>query len=346
MGLFDIFSKEKREQRALAGNIQRTLHKYLQSADRYRAMEALASDGSDEALYGLLRRFGMMYDKTIEDEQEKEWVFDTLVSKGESALPAVKRYLLAADSVSWPLRLLQKIAPNKEAELEVVAQVLADHEPGYERDPTKKIQLIRHIGAMTHARAVALITPYLKDMDEGVRFAVVESLLLHKEQEAARQELMAHLFSAAEESLRLHLRIVEGLGEATLPKLDGYLDSADAVSKSQLIRQIGVSMKGVDAASTFVVRRLADDDEAVAFACIEALLMLKNEGVARDKLTDHFLTDRFDDEARLRQRKRIAEGFAELEWRVGPSYRKRIDKRLPAGFELKPDGRIGKKKPA
>ena len=138
MGLFDIFSKEKRDERARAGNIQRTINKYSQSGDRYKAMEALASEGSDEALYGLMRRFGMMYDKSIEDEQEKEWVFDTLVSKGEAALPAVKRYMLAADSVSWPLRVLQKIAPSKEAELELVAQVLARHEPGYERDPTKR----------------------------------------------------------------------------------------------------------------------------------------------------------------------------------------------------------------
>jgi hypothetical protein len=150
MGLLDIFSKEKREERARAGNIQRATNKYSQSGDRYKAMEALASEGSDEALYGLMRRFGMMYDKSIEDEQEKEWVFDTLVSKGETALPAVKRYLAAADSVSWPLRVLQKVAPNKDAEIDAIAEVLARHEPGYERDPTKKIQLIRHLGLMKH----------------------------------------------------------------------------------------------------------------------------------------------------------------------------------------------------
>ena len=58
MGLFDIFSKEKREVRARAGNIQRAINKYSQSGDRYKAMEALATEGSDEALYGLLRPAG------------------------------------------------------------------------------------------------------------------------------------------------------------------------------------------------------------------------------------------------------------------------------------------------
>ena len=213
MGLLDIFSKEKREARARAGNIQRAINKYSQTGDRYKAMEALAIEGSDEATYGLLRRFGMMYDKSIEDEQEKEWVYDTLVSKGESALPAVKRYLVSANSVSWPLRVLQKIAPSKDAELDTVAEVLARHEPGYERDPTKKIQLIRHLGLMKLAKAPALVAPYLGDMDEGVRLASIEALLVLKNEETARDKLLELFVSDAEESLRLRLRIAEGFAD-------------------------------------------------------------------------------------------------------------------------------------
>lgn len=213
MGLFDIFSKEKRENRARAGNIARAINKYAQSGDRYRAMEALATDGSEEATYGLLRRFGMMYDKSIEDEQEKEWVFDTLVSKGEAALPAVKRYLVSAESVSWPLRVLQKIAPTKDAELDAVGEVLERHEPGYERDPTKKIQLIRHLGLMKHPRAAALVVPYLEDMDEGVRYATIEALLTLKDETVARDKLLALFVSDAEDSLRLRLRIAEGFAD-------------------------------------------------------------------------------------------------------------------------------------
>lgn len=213
MGLFDIFSREKREERARAGNIQRTINKYSQSGERYKAMEALATEGSDEAIYGLMRRFGMKYDKSIEDEQEKEWVFDTLVSKGEAALPAVKRYLISADSVSWPLRVLQKIAPSKDAELEMVAEVLARHEPGYERDPTKKIQLIHHIGLMKHAKGPALVSPYLADMDEGVRLASIEALLTFKNEEEARDKLLELFVSDAEESLRLRIRIAEGFAD-------------------------------------------------------------------------------------------------------------------------------------
>lgn len=213
MGLFDLLSKEKRDERARTKNIQRGINKYAQSADRMKALEALADDGSEDALYGLLRRFGMMYDKTIEDEQEKEWAFDALCAKGHSALPAVKRYLFSADSISWPLRVLDRIAASPDEEIAVIEEVMARHEPGYERDPTKKIQLLTHLTTLKHARAAALAAPYLKDMDEGVRYAAAETLLRLKDEEVARAALLEPFASDAEESLRLRLKIAEGFAD-------------------------------------------------------------------------------------------------------------------------------------
>jgi hypothetical protein len=213
MGLFDLLSKDKRDERARTRHVKEAVNKYAQSADRMKALEALADDGSDDALYGLLRRFGMMYDKSIEDEQEKEWVFETLVSKARSALPAVKKYLFSADSITWPLRVLDKIAQNVDEELAFVQEVMERHEPGYERDPTKKMQLLHHLGTLKHARAAELAAPYLKDMDEGVRFTAVETLVRQKNEAAAREPLLELFASDEEESLRIRLRIAEGFAE-------------------------------------------------------------------------------------------------------------------------------------
>src|SRR4051812_7305285 len=174
MGVFNLFSREGREQRARVRNVKRAVNKYAQSPDRMKALQSLREDGTPEAIYGMLRRFGMMYDKSIEDEQEKDWVFDVLVEKGPSIIPSLEKYLLSAESVSWPLRLLDKVAP-KDQELEILTRVLARHEPGYERDPTKKIQLINHLAALKDNRVPALVAPYLGDMDEGVRYAAVEA---------------------------------------------------------------------------------------------------------------------------------------------------------------------------
>jgi hypothetical protein len=213
MGLFDLLSKDKRDERARSRNIAQAVNKYAQSADRMKALEALADDGSDDALYGLLKRFGMMYDKSIEDEQEKEWVFETLVGKTRFALPAVKKYLFAAESISWPLRVLDKIATDVDEEIAVVEEVMERHEPGYERDPTKKMQLLSHLGSLKHPKAAKLAAPYLKDMDEGVRFTAAEALLRQKNEAVGREPLLELFTSDAEESLRIRIKIAEGFAD-------------------------------------------------------------------------------------------------------------------------------------
>jgi len=213
MGLFSsLFDKDGREARTRQKLVGRALNKYAQSVDRMKALETLLEDGSPDALFGMLRRFGMMYDKTIEDEQEKDWVFDVLVNKGTAVLEPVKRYLFSADSVSWPLRVLDKVA-SKEQELEILKAVLERHEPGYERDPTKKIQLMNHIGALKEPAHGPLVAPYLGDMDEGVRYAAVEALVRLKNEEASREPLLELFVSDKEESLRIRIRIAEGFAE-------------------------------------------------------------------------------------------------------------------------------------
>src|SRR6187401_3852555 len=141
MGFLDRFSKDGRDQRAREKNAARAVNKYMQSPDRMKALQALRDDGSDDALYALIRRFGMMYDKTIEDEQEKEWVFEMLVGKGGVVLEPLKKYMVSADSISWPLRLLDKIidTQDKGKRIDFIVEVLERHEPGYEREPTKNI---------------------------------------------------------------------------------------------------------------------------------------------------------------------------------------------------------------
>jgi hypothetical protein len=212
MGILDLFSKQGRVERSRASNIKGALHKFSQSPDRFKCLQALRNDGSEEALYGLLRRFGMMYDKSIEDEQEKDWVFEVLAEKGLAILAPLKKYLASAESISWPLRLLDKIA-DREQELRVLEEVLARHEPGYERDPTKKIQLLNHLAALKDQRVPSLVAPYLGDMDEGVRYAAAEALVRLADESAAVGALLARFADPQEESLRVRLVIAEGFAD-------------------------------------------------------------------------------------------------------------------------------------
>jgi HEAT repeat protein len=214
MGLLDLFSKEGRQKSSLKRNAARAIHKHIQSPDRLKALDALyeaGKEGNEDATYALLKRFSFVYDKTIEDEQEKDWVYDALVSLGERALPPLKRYLSHADSISWPLRILEKVASREEI-WTTVEKLLAEHEPGYERDPSVKQQLLGFVADLKEARGVALIAPYFEDMDETVRFATVEALLKLKDP-AAREPLCAHFVSEKEDSLRIRVRIADGFAD-------------------------------------------------------------------------------------------------------------------------------------
>ena len=111
MGLFDMFSKEGRTEAALKRAAAKAIHKHIQSPDRMKALDDLyraGEEGSEEAIYALLKRFSFVYDKTIEDEQEKDWTYNAVCSLGEKALEPVRRYIMHADSISWPLRILEK----------------------------------------------------------------------------------------------------------------------------------------------------------------------------------------------------------------------------------------------
>jgi hypothetical protein len=209
--VFGLFSKEK----SLKRSMDRVVNKHAQSADRWVAMEKLRDEGSDESLFVLCRRFSFSYDKTIEDEQEKEWVCDTLIGKGEATLGPLRRYMKSATSVAYPLRVLAGIAPPARA-LEVVDELLATEEPGYTRDPDRRIQIIHWLGEwdrLTDHDAVARrIVPYLADFDENVKFAAVEALERHPSS-LATDPLVAAMLRPEEESKRLKLRIAELLAK-------------------------------------------------------------------------------------------------------------------------------------
>ena len=167
--VFGLFSKEK----ALQRTIERATNKLAQQADRWAAMEQLQKDGSEDALYGLCKRFGVTSMKQVEDEQEKNWVVDVLVGFGATALPAITRYVKSGPQLSFALKAVERIGTPAQI-LEVVDRILADEEPGYTRDPERRLDVIRWLGELdkiTPADRVSRIAPYLKDFDQNVRCA-------------------------------------------------------------------------------------------------------------------------------------------------------------------------------
>jgi hypothetical protein len=196
----------------LRRHVARARNKDAQSADRFASLEALKDDGGAEAQLGLLGRFTIRYDKSIDDEQEKDFVFDALCKMGAGVLPQLQQHLRNADSIAWGLKVLHEVA-DKDQAWPILADLCERNDNTYTRDPSKKIQLLHYLGEQEDPRCGVALVPYLQDMDEGVRFTTVEGLLRHKLADSAREPLIKLLLDEKEESRRIKRRIVDGLAD-------------------------------------------------------------------------------------------------------------------------------------
>jgi HEAT repeat protein len=216
LGLADLFSKEARSQRSLQKLIQKANDKHAQPEDRFGAFDQLRQNGSSEAIIGLMRRFSFTYDKSIRDEEEKEWIYHTLVDMGEKILPELRRYMKDSETLGWALKILEQIAKG-DTFRETLKALCEQNDNSYVRDPGKKTQLVHFMGEHRDPEIAQLIIPYLEDIDEGVRFKAVEALLAQGQPQVVLGPLIALLTNKAEESRRIKIRIAEGLAELKLP---------------------------------------------------------------------------------------------------------------------------------
>jgi hypothetical protein len=221
--VFGLFSKEK----ALQRTIEKATNKLAQQADRWAALEKLKDDSSEDALVGMCRRFAITSLKGVEDEAEKVWVVDTLVTKGPPALPALVRYMKNAEQLAFPLKVLERIA-SRDKVLEVVDQLLASEQPGYVRMPERRIDLLRWFAEWkpaTDDELISRFTPYVTDFDENVRFAAIDGMAARDPAKIA-PPLIAALVRPEEESGRIKRAIAEVLEKTKAP----LGDRADAVA--------------------------------------------------------------------------------------------------------------------
>ena len=212
--VFGLFSKE----RALQKTIEKATNKLAQQPDRWGALEKLRDDGSEEALYGLCKRFGVVSQKGIEDEQEKDWVVDVLVEKGGASLVPVRRYMKSADQLSFPLRVLGRIADHDKI-IETCDDVFKSEPPGYARFPERRIDLLKWFGewkGATEDEVIQRVTPYLEDFDENVRFTAIDMLSARSPEKIA-QPLINALVRPEEESGRIKRTIIEVLAKTKAP---------------------------------------------------------------------------------------------------------------------------------
>lgn len=223
MGIFDLFKKDGRKARSIQKCIQTVTNKKAADDDRYIAYETLAKDDTDDAAYGLLMRFTYIKDigqrSRSTDEEDKRYVYDLLLQKGDRVLEPLKKFLMAREgpvgapkhSISWALRLLHQVSPDKDTEWEILKAVLDDNEPGYERDPVRKLEILTFLSGVKNLdtdKVCEAVIPYLEDSDEGVRFDAAGTLLQQGHPSARRP--LADILADIDESLQQRSLILAG----------------------------------------------------------------------------------------------------------------------------------------
>ncbi|KAB2888704.1 MAG: hypothetical protein F9K40_20280 [Kofleriaceae bacterium] len=212
--VFGLFSSKEKNLQKLIG---KATNKLAQQADRWAALEKLREDGSEDALFGLCKRFAITSGNMVEDQQEKTWVVDVLVAKGQPVLPPLRRFMKNAAQLSYALQVLERVA-TKEQALEAVDALLADEPPGYVRDPERKLDVIRWMTEWKAGRPETFdrMLPYVGDFDQNVRVAAVDGIA-DAEASLVGKPLLDAFLRPEEESGRFRRRVAEVLAAKKIP---------------------------------------------------------------------------------------------------------------------------------
>jgi len=216
-----LFSKEKKDAkqaRGLEKLAAKASNSKIKPEDRQPALYALNEMDSDASVVALLSRFNFNYtNNMISDEEEKKFVFIALKERGETILNPLKTYLLGAPSISWGLKLLSDVT-DKEKSWPIVDSILDQCSPEYERDPSKKHQLLTFLQDFDHVDIPAKILPFIDDHDENCRFAAISVLKRQASEDCTgfvdiKKGMLARLAGGDEESGRIRTHLAECIAD-------------------------------------------------------------------------------------------------------------------------------------
>jgi len=236
VGLFDFLNK-KNAQSPVQKLAAKAADKRGMAPDRWEALQALARIDSEEAVEALLHRFTFYVDPSITDQEEKESVFESIVSKGATAVEPLKRFIKKSESLSWPLKMLDRVLPAEQV-LAILVDLTSAMDTEYERDPTRKLQLLAELENRRGEGVLQVVLPFLKDVNETARFHAAGAIFA-QENAAEAREALAELLGR-EESMRIKARVLDGfagLGWAVEPGKVGRLPDGFVLDASGLPRR-------------------------------------------------------------------------------------------------------------
>jgi HEAT repeat protein len=215
MGLFDFLKSKKSQdtsqQPAVDKNVARlarvTADKHAQNYDRMEAIQALAAMGTAESAAALLKRFTYYIEPSITDQEEKDVAFRGVLAAKHDAVEPILEACQRAESLTWPMKLLEEILPEDEY-VEELLRLLERFDTEYLKNVEPKLQIVAALESKKRDDVRRAVEPFLEDVNETVRFHAVATVFA-QDDEASAEPLCRAL--PEEESVRVKNRICEGL---------------------------------------------------------------------------------------------------------------------------------------
>lgn len=215
MGFFDFLRKSTPPPagspaptgKKVAGPAKVAADKRAQTYDRLEALQQLAEMKTADAAAALLKRFTFTIDPSITDQEEKDIAFQGVVAAGKDAVAPVIEFCAKAEALTWPLKILRELLEDDEYREELI-ELLGRYDTEYARNVEPKLQIIAALEAVVDEEACEAIAPFFEDVNETVRFHVVQTTFAHNDA-ACVPALVALL--EAEESVRIKNKVAEGL---------------------------------------------------------------------------------------------------------------------------------------
>jgi HEAT repeat protein len=227
MGLLDKLGIGGGPQARIARLEKKTREKFGPPENRQGAIEDLGEMKSEAAVEALLMRFTIRIDPGITDDEEKARVRALIVQTGDAALPAVKRFILNRDEISWPLRALADLLPEDEV-VKFLIEVARKAAAEYSRVPEKKVLLLHAFAQhVKPAEITAAVLPFLEDMDDEVQIAAAE-VIARQQDPAGREPLIEHFLKAHEISNARVREALAGLLADSGWDVKGYTPKVEA----------------------------------------------------------------------------------------------------------------------
>ncbi len=200
MGLLDFF-KNGPSPDAIASQVRKAKEHYAQPDYRRMAMDKLLKWDTDESIKGLLERFTVVVQSPHWDEEEKCWLVDEIVQKGERMIPILREFLLEKNEVNHALIALKKLVPDTKAYSNLLIEALNKRPPSDHRSVQAKREIIAAISDLEDRAMDALLVPYIEDHSDDVQCLTIE--ILGKSQDQSIEHKLIELLKSDVHSARV-----------------------------------------------------------------------------------------------------------------------------------------------